>query len=193
MFADDLAFLKSLGAREAQNVKEAEQFCDFISDVKPEVYIEIGVRHGWTFYLVSKVLSPHARMIAVDLPGVFPWGDDGSQIVFDKILSQTRPREVILVPKDSQNPETLESIKVWTPYADFIFIDADHKYEGVKKDWELYRQLVTHGYIAFHDIKAKPKDDPAKLIEVPKLWDEIKIRFKHHEIGDNPGIGILEI
>jgi predicted O-methyltransferase YrrM len=36
---------------------------------------------------------------------------------------------------------------------DFLFIDADHSYEGVKKDFEMYSPLVRKGgIIAFHDI-----------------------------------------
>jgi hypothetical protein len=35
---------------------------------------------------------------------------------------------------------------------DFIFIDGDHSYEGVKKDFELYSQLLTDkGIIIIHD------------------------------------------
>ena len=35
---------------------------------------------------------------------------------------------------------------------DFLHIDADHHYEGVKEDWELYRNLVPpSGIITLHD------------------------------------------
>ena len=35
---------------------------------------------------------------------------------------------------------------------DFLHIDADHHYEGVKLDWELYRTLVpASGIITLHD------------------------------------------
>jgi hypothetical protein len=35
---------------------------------------------------------------------------------------------------------------------DYLHIDADHHYEGVKRDWQLYRTLVPdHGIITLHD------------------------------------------
>jgi hypothetical protein len=39
---------------------------------------------------------------------------------------------------------------------DFIFIDGDHSYDGVKKDFELYSQLLTDkGIIIIHDTDDK--------------------------------------
>ena len=36
---------------------------------------------------------------------------------------------------------------------DLLFIDGDHSYEGVKKDFDLYKSSVSkNGIIAFHDI-----------------------------------------
>jgi hypothetical protein len=79
---------------------------------------------------------------------------------------------------NSQRPETVSLVP---QEVDFLFIDADHKYAGVKKDWELYGPLVKHGHVAFHDIHAKPKDDPVKNIEVGRLWNEIR----GHELQRN--------
>ena len=36
---------------------------------------------------------------------------------------------------------------------DLLFIDGDHSYVGVKKDFEIYKSFVSdNGIIAFHDI-----------------------------------------
>jgi len=42
---------------------------------------------------------------------------------------------------------------------DFLFIDGDHTYEGVKRDFEMYSPLVRNGgIIAFHDIVKHPPE-----------------------------------
>lgn len=39
-----------------------------------------------------------------------------------------------------------------TPPIDFIFIDGDHSYDGLRQDWEVWSELVaTGGVIALHD------------------------------------------
>ena len=84
---------------------------------------------------------------------------------------------------------------------DFLFIDADHSYEGVKKDFEIYSPLVRKGgIIAFHDIipdyYAKRGIKPSS--GVYKFWNEIKGKYEHLEIikdrnQDGFGIGVLFI
>ena len=76
---------------------------------------------------------------------------------------------------------------------DFLFIDADHSYEGVKKDFEMYSLLVRKGgIIAFHDIV------PSGYPTVYKFWNEEKEKYEYLEIIKNRnqncyGIGIIFI
>ena len=77
---------------------------------------------------------------------------------------------------------------------DFLFIDGDHSYEGVRSDFEMYAPLVrSGGLIAFHDIT------PSKgSRHVYRFWDEIKVSYTHkefiHRTGEGAmGIGVLWI
>ena len=55
---------------------------------------------------------------------------------------------------------------------DFLFIDDDHSYEGIKKDFEMYSPLVRKGgIIAFHDIV------PSGYPTVYKFWNEVKYEY----------------
>jgi len=85
---------------------------------------------------------------------------------------------------------------------DFLFIDADHSYEGVKKDFEMYSPLVRKGgIIAFHDIipdyyTRYGIKTSSSAGEVYKFWNEIKGKYEHLEIikdrnQDGYGIGVL--
>ena len=53
---------------------------------------------------------------------------------------------------------------------DYLHIDADHHYEGVKRDWELFHPVVAdHGVITFHDTV-----NYREPCGVPRLVDEIR-------------------
>ena len=54
------------------------------------------------------------------------------------------------------------------PY-DFLFIDADHSYDSVRRDWDNYSPMVNSGgIIALHDIIERPG------YGVSQLWAELK-------------------
>ncbi len=78
---------------------------------------------------------------------------------------------------------------------DFLFIDGDHTYDGVKKDFNLYKQLVKKGgIIALHDIANHPKESNCR---VDKFWNEIKEKYKYKEFIENKnqkwaGIGVIK-
>lgn len=54
-----------------------------------------------------------------------------------------------LVDANSQDPKTKDHLN--TQY-DIVFIDADHRYEGVMKDISLYKDLASK-ILLFHDIR----------------------------------------
>lgn len=77
---------------------------------------------------------------------------------------------------------------------DFLFIDGDHTYKGVKKDFEMYKSFVSEdGIIALHDIALHPPETNCKVHE---FWNEIKNNYNYQEIVENKnqgwaGIGIV--
>ena len=96
---------------------------------------------------------------------------------------------------DSRSQETIDKVKSICPHIDFLFIDADHSYEGAKTDFENYGPLVkSGGIIAFHDL-IPPPDRPR--IQVGRLFREIqKAGYTTRELYSSPnqkrmGIGII--
>jgi hypothetical protein len=78
---------------------------------------------------------------------------------------------------------------------DFLFIDGDHTYEGVKQDYEMYKEFVKPGgWIAFHDIKDTEFHRNANC-RVDKLWVELsgnKIEFVDNR-SSYGGIGFIQV
>lgn len=57
---------------------------------------------------------------------------------------------------------------------DFIFIDGDHTYEGVRRDFELYKILLSRrGFVAFHDIDPNHHYRGQDGGEVHRFWGEL--------------------
>jgi predicted O-methyltransferase YrrM len=73
------------------------------------------------------------------------------------------------------------------PTIDWLFIDGDHTYRGVKKDWLSYSPKVRPGgFIVLHDIHG--------IRGVRRLWRQIKDKHRTIEIiaPGGWGIGIIQ-
>jgi len=105
-------------------------------------------------------------------------------------------QRVYLIRGDSHANSTLKKVKeiLDEQGLSFLFIDGDHTYEGVKKDFEMYSNLVGEGgIIAFHDIVPGPAESVGG---VPSFWNEIKYDFDHVELVKDwkqrgCGIGVI--
>ncbi|KKQ27206.1 MAG: Group 1 glycosyl transferase [Candidatus Magasanikbacteria bacterium GW2011_GWC2_37_14] len=64
----------------------------------------------------------------------------------------------------------------WNKKIDFIFIDGDHRYEAVKKDYEDWLPLLsTNGIMAFHDSANNGYEGPTKLVE--ELMSDRRVKY----------------
>jgi hypothetical protein len=68
---------------------------------------------------------------------------------------------------------------------DYLHIDADHHYEGVKRDWDLYTSLIPDsGIITLHDTI-----NYREPCGVPRLLDEIRADGEYDVINFPVGYG----
>jgi len=168
----------------AQISSEILALLRILKEKRPRRILEIGTERGGTLMLFTEVASPSAILISMDLPsysGIFgfsyPRWKEGVYKSFAKWN-----QKVFLIRGDSHDSKTLKKVKsiLRNDMLDFLFIDGDHSYEGVKRDFEMYSSLVRRGgIIAFHDIVPGP---PEKVGGVPRFWKEVKTKFKSLEI-----------
>ncbi|MBA2461055.1 MAG: class I SAM-dependent methyltransferase [Actinobacteria bacterium] len=152
-----------------------------LAEDPPLRIIEIGTAKGGTLFLLTRVASPDARIVSIDLPGgPFGGGYPARRATLYKSFERGRQR-VELVRARSDAPSTLAHVKAFFDGSplDLLFIDGDHSYDGVKTDFDLYSPLVrTGGKIVFHDIVPPSLEEGARnpVGGVPRFWREVKLR-----------------
>jgi cephalosporin hydroxylase len=176
-----------------QKANEFGPLVAIVARLRPRSIVEIGSARGGTLWAWCVVGADDATIVSIDLPGgPFGGGDYGESL----LRSFAREKQSLeLVRGDSQSREVLENVRaVAKAPVDFLFIDGNHTYEGVRADFELYAPLVgPGGVIALHDIVKHPPDAGC---EVDRLWAEIKASYEHTELighSDWGGIGVLRV
>lgn len=189
---------KEVSIRPIQIRTEIERFLELVETLYPKVILEVGTANGGTLFLFTKLAHPEAIIISIDLPfGPFGGGYNEWKIPLYKSFTNAN-QKIHLIRADSHNPDTTQTVRkiLKDLRIDLLFIDGDHAYDGVRKDFETYSPLVRQGgIVAFHDIVPGP---PEMVGGVPKFWSEVKLRFKSLEIVDvarqrGYGIGVLHL
>lgn len=170
-----------------------------VAAISPRVIVEIGTRGGGTLFFWSQCSAALQLLVSIDLPGGIHGGGYPEQRAkfYERFVANRPGCRMELMRVDSQQASTRAKL-VETLHGrpiDFLFIDGDHRYEGVKKDFEMYRPLVRPGgLIGFHDIRPNIQDADTKVFQ---LWDEIKAsgahvkEFVHEPYRGYFGIGLL--
>jgi predicted O-methyltransferase YrrM len=166
--------------------------------LSPKVVVEIGTHRGGSLYCWAAVAARDAHLVSIDIPndaeGIGSRAADEAR--FRGFL---RPGQTLTcIRSDSHLPSTRAALArdLGGREIDFLWIDGDHSYEGVRADFALYAPLVRPGgLIALHDIHPNP-DFPGN--QVTPFWREIRGRYLHREYVDQDhsggrgmGIGVL--
>jgi predicted O-methyltransferase YrrM len=176
--------------------EEITELLKILARRKPKLVLEIGTAGGGTLLLFTRVSSSDAVIISVDLPGGrLGGGYPEWRIPLYKSFA-IHKQKIHLIRENSHALSTLNIVEkiLEGRKLDFLFIDGDHTYDGVKTDFEMYSKLVGRGgIIAFHDICPHP---PQTGCEVNKFWCEIKGEYEHVEIIKDwmqgwAGIGVI--
>jgi predicted O-methyltransferase YrrM len=180
-----------------QKVPELERLVALVRERRPRTVVEIGTDKGGTLFAWCQLASPEALLVSIDLPkglfgGGYSWRDARR---FRKFFTQPDQR-LYALRRDSHDPKTLQRLEgiLAGGAIDFLMIDGDHTYDGVKRDWELYGPLVAPGgLIAFHDIlRHEFQAERPEPCDVDRFWEELAPRHETAEFtqpGDDRGYG----
>ena len=184
--------------RPIQIESEIVSLLERVKALEPRRILEIGAASGGTTFLFSAIAREGTTMVSIDL------GFDRSRSQAVKTIAHPGV-ELHTLCRDSHQRTTVQEVSaIFREAIDFLFIDGDHSYEGVKSDYEMYAGLVRPGgLIAFHDIVPDMRMRTGELTHVdvggvPIFWNELKARLPERveEIVENPsqdgyGIGLL--
>lgn len=195
--AVEFAFSKCHGfIKPQQDRAEITELILIAYEKKPRIILEIGTAKGGTLFLLARAAADGAVIISIDLPG-----NGGGYPLWKIILYKSfasRHQNIHLIRDNSHSPLVIEQLRriLDGRGVDLLFIDGDHTYAGVKKDFELYAPFVNKGgIIALHDILM---NSPKDRLEVRPFWDEIKVSYRHKEMITDMaqtqlGMGILYV
>lgn len=179
-----------------QRPAEFAALLERLQALRPERICEIGTFRGGTLWSFSRVCADDGIVVTVDRSAPF----------YTRSLRRHvgRPGQTIAsLEADSHAPATVERVKalLGSQPLDFLFIDGDHSYAGVRRDCELYAPLVrAGGLIALHDINAGADvpEGESWAGDVPHFWSELRAGREVEELVAAPdrvgyGIGLVRV
>ena len=149
---------------------ELRELMQLVEQRQPKRLLEVGTATGGTLFALARVCPHDAVLVSLDLPGrQFGGGYPAPREALYRRFAFGRQR-VELLRGDSHTEELRDRAAALVPGGKFdvIFIDGDHRYEGVSRDFDLYSPLLVEGgLLAFHDINENT------TFGVPRLWQEL--------------------
>jgi hypothetical protein len=153
----------------SQVIGEIRSLFDMVKELKPKTVCEIGTDKGGTLYLWCQASESDALILSLDLPSRARYSERRRRLYSQ--FKKTKQQILTFLPGDSHSAILEERVKftLGERQIDFLFIDGDHTYEGVKQDFLTYSKLVrSGGIIAFHDIRTVRPGCGVK-----EFWDEL--------------------
>ena len=113
--------------------------------------VEVGVFQGVTTRVLRKAMDPSATLFGIDPFFKNRLGVCLHRIIAVREVESVANGEVKWLEMTSAQALQTKQLKGCSDF-DFVFIDGDHSWEGIKGDWDGFSVLISSGgIIALHD------------------------------------------
>lgn len=147
---------------------EAAYIFKLASSLKNANLLEIGRYEGGSIILLATAIDKNSKITSIDI-------NPKNDTALKKVLGEAKLDNKVELIIDNANNVKAEPNKY-----NLIFIDGDHSYQGVKKDYEHWRiALRPKGHLIFHD-SAHSREFSSWAPGVGKLVEEIDQRGKDY-------------
>lgn len=174
---------------------EFQAWLDIIQKEGVRKYLEIGSRWGGSLWRAANVLPKGSWVVSVDSGKGMGGGKRGAVDSLRACITELNKTgcKAHFIKGHSQSDSVVNAVKRLGPF-DAVFIDGDHEYDGVRKDWKIYGPMAR--VVGFHDtawVRPANYSPDVKQVEVGRLWNEIKDEYRHEHFdgGGNMGIGVI--
>jgi predicted O-methyltransferase YrrM len=145
---------------------------------------EVGVWHGVTTSRLRQAMAPDGVLLAID---PFPPGRLGfstQRVIARRTVGRCRRGRVVWLRATGARAVD-EPVVRELGGIDFLFIDGDHSYEGLRGDWEAWSPLIVPGgCVALHDSCSTPSNN---------IDDAGSVHYTREVIRADPRFEVLEV
>jgi predicted O-methyltransferase YrrM len=151
-----------------------------------DIVVELGCFEGRTTAALADVCA--GTVFTVD-----PFVKGRLGVCYGELISRLHWRRLGLRNIQPIKQLSHYAVKSFHNKIDFLFIDADHTYEAIKRDWADWRPLVnTGGIIALHDCNIAP-NSPAFIGTMKFYQEDVRAMTNVREVGAVDSLVVLEV